>query len=207
MDVNKDSFSSLFQHVCHFSCLCVLLFKIVFLPIFFFLKKPVYFTSRFLTSFKNRGVSSTGPGLPRTAAWQSRGAATPACGARALLRSLSGRSLAHPFRCLQTLLWLSVRSHQWGALAGGVQAREGSAEVVICLADSLVTLDWLCLTFSLFLLSRKILLAPGPLCLLLPLSGMLLPWLFPHLPSSSYLSVNSGATDRAGEDGGREGKV
>ena len=156
---------------------------------------------------KNRGVSSTGPGLPRTAAWQSRGAATPACGARALLRSLSGCSLAHPFRCLQTLLWLSVRSHQWGALAGGVQAREGSAEVVICLADSLVTLDWLCLTFSLFLLSRKILLAPGPLCLLLPLSGMLLPWLFPHLPSSSHLSVNSGATDRAGEDGGREGKV
>ena len=123
------------------------------------------------------------------------------------LRSLHGRSLAHPFRCLQTLLWLSVRSHQWGAPAGGVQAREGSAKVVICLADSLVTLDWLCLTFSLFLHSRKILLAPGPLCLLLPVSGMLLPWLFPHLPSSSYLSVNSGATDRAGEDGGREGKV
>lgn len=35
MDANKDTFSSLFQYVGHFSCLCVLLFKTVFLPIFF----------------------------------------------------------------------------------------------------------------------------------------------------------------------------
>lgn len=219
MDENKDSlalFSSMYVIFLAFAYYFLRLYFCQYF--FFFLKKPVYFTSRFLTSFKNRGVSSTGPGLPHTAAWQSRGAATPARGARppavplwpltgSSLRSLRGCSLAHPFRCLQTLLWLSVRSHQWGAPAGGVQAREGSAKVVICLADSLVTLDWLCLTFSLFLHSRKILLAPGPLCLLLPVSGMLLPWLFPHLPSSSYLSVNSGATDRAGEDGGREGKV
>ena len=81
-----------------------------------------------------------------TAAWQSQGAATPAHGARAFLQPLLAQSLAHPFGRLQTLLWLSVWSHQWGAPAGSVQDREGSAEVVICLADSSATLDWLYLT-------------------------------------------------------------
>lgn len=181
--------------------------RLYFCQYFLFLKKLVYFTSQFLTSFKTRGVSSTRPDLPHAEPGRVEGQPPLYTGHARSCNPSAAHSLLIPAGVCRLCSGLSVWSHQWGAPAGGVQDREGGAEVVTCLADSLVTLDWLCLTFSLFLHSRKILLTPGPLRLLLSLSGMLLPWLFPRLPSSFYLSVNSGATDRAGEDQRREGQV
>ena len=129
-------------------------------------------------------MSSTGPDLPHAEPGRVEGQPPLYTWHARSCSPSAAHSLLIPAGVCRLCSGLSVWSHQWGAPAGGVQDREGGAEVVTCLADSLVTLDWLYLTFSLFLHSRKILPAPGPLHLLLLLLGTLSPILLIVFSSS-----------------------